>query len=145
MKVNNVVTNADAIAQWKNRDCQARCYILSTIEISQQRILIDCINANQMWTTLSAQHLEQAADNLYDLQARFYEYHYQSGTDMKTHISEIKSIAHHLGEVGKPVEERELITKIVCTLPSPYRAFVSSWRHVPLERQNLIMLTSLLL
>jgi hypothetical protein len=37
---------------------------------------------------------------------------------MELHIAEIKSLAHHLGEVGRPVHERELITKIVCTLPS---------------------------
>jgi hypothetical protein len=30
-----------------------------------------------MWLALSAQHLEQAQDNLYDLQARFYEYQYK--------------------------------------------------------------------
>ncbi len=64
---------------------------------------------------------------------------------MKIHIAEIKSLAHHLGEVGRPVDERELITKIVCTLPSAYRPFVSSSRHSPIERQNLVALTSLLL
>lgn len=63
---------------------------------------------------------------------------------MKTHIAEIKAIAHHLGEVGRPVDERELITKIVCTLPIAYRPFVSSWRHSPLDRQNIATLTSLL-
>lgn len=79
-----------------------------------------------MWLALSAQHLEQAQDNLYDLQARFYEYQHKAGNDIKIHIAEIKSLAHHLGEVGQPVDERELITKIVCTLPLAYRLFVSS-------------------
>ncbi|KZS02048.1 Uncharacterized protein APZ42_001066, partial [Daphnia magna] len=60
------LANADAIASWKQRDCKARGYILSTIEVSQQRILIDCTSAYQMWQALSAQHLEQASDNLYD-------------------------------------------------------------------------------
>lgn len=98
-----------------------------------------------MWQALSAQHLEQASDNLYDLQARFYQYQYNEGNDMKTHIADIKAIAHHLGEVDKAIEERELITKIVCTLPAPYRHFVSSWRHNPVERQTMVSLTSLLL
>ena len=108
------LANADAIASWKQRDCKARGYILSTIEVSQQRILIDCTSAYQMWQALSAQHLEQASNNLYDLQARFYQYQYE-GNDMKTRIADIKAIAHHLGEVDKAIEERELITKIVCT------------------------------
>jgi hypothetical protein len=139
------LANADAIASWKQRDCKARGYILSTIEVSQQRILIDCTSANQMWQALSAQHLEQASDNLYDLQARFYQYQYKEGNDMKTHIADIKAIAHHLGEVDKAIEERELITKIVCTLPAPFRNFVSSWRHISVDRQTMVSLTSLLL
>ena len=118
---------------------------MSTVEISQQRILIDCTTAHQMWQALSAQHLEQASDNLYDLQARFYQYQYKEGNDMKTHIADIKAIAHHLSEVDKAIEERELITKIVCTLPAPYRNFVSSWRHNPMDRQTMVSLTSLLL
>jgi hypothetical protein len=64
---------------------------------------------------------------------------------MKIHIAEIKSLANHLEEVGRPLDERELRTKIVCTLPSAYRPFVSSWRHSPVERQNLVTLKSLLL
>lgn len=112
---------------------------------SQQRILIDCTTANQMWTTLTAQHVERAADNQHDLLVRFYEYNHQVGTDMKNHVANIKFIAHQLGEVGRPVDEKELITKIVSTLPVAYRPFVSSWRHVPLERQTLLNLTSLIL
>lgn len=139
------LANADAIASWKQRDCKVRGYIVSTVEISQQRILIDCTSAYQMWQALSAQHLEQASDNLYDLQARFYQYQYKEGNDMKTHIADIKAIAHHLSEVDKAIEERELITKIVCTLPAPYRNFVSSWRHNPVNRQTMVSLTSLLL
>ncbi|KAI9554976.1 hypothetical protein GHT06_020265 [Daphnia sinensis] len=145
MDVAGGLGNADAIASWKQRDCKARGYILSTVEISQQRILIDCTSAYQMWQALSAQHLEQASDNLYDLQARFYQYQYKKGNDMKTHIADIKAIAHHLSEVGKAIEERELITKIVCTLPAPYRNFVSSWRHNPMDKQTMVSLTSLLL
>jgi hypothetical protein len=64
---------------------------------------------------------------------------------MKLHIAEINSLANHLEEVGRPVDERELVTKIVDTLPSAYRPFLSSWRHSPVERQNLVTLTSILL
>ena len=91
-------------------------------------MLIDCTTAHQMWATLTAQHLERATDNQHDLLMRYYDYKYQSGTDMKNHIANIKSIAHQLGEVGRPIEERELITKIISTLPIDYKAFVSSWR-----------------
>ena len=64
---------------------------------------------------------------------------------MKTYIAEIKAIAHHLGEVGKPVNEEGIAIKIVSELPREYRPFVSSWRHSPPERKTLLTITSLLL
>ena len=139
------LVNGEAIQNWKDKDVKARRYILRTTKLSEQHVLVACTTANQMWTTLSAQHLERATDNLFDLQARFYQYSYDASSNMKTHIAKIQTIAHHLGEVGRPVEERELITKVVCTLPEPYRSFVSSWRHVPADKQTMTTLTSLLL
>lgn len=49
--------NEEEIREWKVKDCRARDYILSTTEIGQERILVDCTNAHQMWLALSAQHL----------------------------------------------------------------------------------------
>jgi hypothetical protein len=142
--MNSFPHKQDAAGRLANADA-VRLYILSTVEIPQQRILVDCTSAYQMWQALSAQHLEQASDNLYYLQARFYQYQYKEGNDMKTHIADIKAIAHHLTEVYKAIEERELITKIFCTLLAPYRNFVSLWRHNPMDRQTMVSLTSLLL
>ena len=114
-------------------------------EIEPQQILVDCKTANQMWVNLTAQHLEQANDNLYDLQARFYQYQHKEPFSVKTHIAEIKAIAHHLSEVGKAVQDAELVTKIVCTLPDDFRNFKSNWRQTPVDRQTLASLTSFLL
>ncbi len=112
---------------------------------TEQEILVDCTTANQMWNLLTAQHRERSADNQHDLLARFYDYKYKVGASMKNHIADIKSIAHQLKEVGRPVDDREVMTKIISTLPVVYRPFVSSWRHVPLESQTLLSLTSLLM
>jgi hypothetical protein len=57
----------DLVNACKRRDERAIDYILSTTELSQQRLLISCTTAYQMWKTLSAQHLEHAADNRLDL------------------------------------------------------------------------------
>ena len=64
-----VVTNATAIAEWRKLDCRARVYLLSTTEISQHKLLLSSSTAHEMWEALSAQHLEHAANNQYDLQA----------------------------------------------------------------------------
>jgi hypothetical protein len=48
---------------WQRRDVLARNYLVSTIESEQQRSLINCRTANEMWTRLSAQHLRKAVEN----------------------------------------------------------------------------------
>lgn len=98
-----------------------------------------------MWNLLTAQHREGSTDNQHYLLARFYDYKYKVGASMKNHIADIKSIDHQLKEVGRPVDDREVMTKIISTLPVIYRPFVSSWRHVPLEGKTLLSLTSLLM
>jgi hypothetical protein len=98
-----------------------------------------------MWRTVSAQHLEHAADNRLDVQARFYSYQYQPGTDMKNHIAEITSLAHHLGEIGLPVSEEQLCTKIISILPAEYHGFKTAWHNSNQERQNIPSLTAKLL
>ncbi|KAI9552221.1 hypothetical protein GHT06_022566 [Daphnia sinensis] len=122
-------TNLEEIQEWKRKDCKASGYILKTTKKTEQEILVDCTNANQMWNLLTAQHRERSADNQHDLLARFYDYKYKVGAGMKNHIADIKSIAHQLKEVGRPVDDREVMTKIISTLPVIYRPFVSSGKR----------------
>jgi hypothetical protein len=61
----SVVTNAAAIASWHTKDTLARGYLISTIESQQQRSLINCNTAHEMWIRLSAQYLRNAVENRY--------------------------------------------------------------------------------
>jgi len=140
-----VVLNAAARIAWRKLDCQARGFLLSTTEISQHKLLLTSGTAHEMWLALSAQHVEHAANNQYDLQARFYDYQYQRGQDMKGHIAEVKNLAHLLGDVGVKLTDQQVVTKIVCTLPQSFHSFISSWRHVPQADQTLAALTTSLL
>ncbi len=141
----NVVTNKEAIKTWKQQDCQARGYLLSTTEVTQHKLLLACRNAHEMWEALSAQHINHAANNQYDLQARFYDYRHQPSKDMKYHIAEIKNLAHLVADVGLPLTEQQIVTKIVCTLPQTFQSFISSWRHLPKDGKTLAVLTTSLL
>ncbi|XP_046452751.1 uncharacterized protein LOC124200525 [Daphnia pulex] len=87
------VVNFEAIKDWARRDILARNYLIATIEHQQQRTLINCHTAHEMWTRLSAQHLQDAAENQHVLQHRFYEYQYQPSHDIISHITEIETLA----------------------------------------------------
>ena len=87
------VDDVEARMDWQRRDVLARNYLVSTIESQQQRSLINCRTANEMWTRLSAQHLRNAVENQHVLQQRFFEYQYQPDHDIMTHITEVETMA----------------------------------------------------
>jgi hypothetical protein len=64
---------------------------------------------------------------------------------MKNPIAEITSLAHHLGEIGLPVNEEQLCTRITNILPAEYHGFKTAWHNSNQERQNLLSLTAKLL
>jgi uncharacterized oligopeptide transporter (OPT) family protein len=92
----SVVTNAAAIASRHTKDTLARGYLISTIESQQQRSLINCNTAHEMWVRLSAQYLRNAVENRYVLQTRFFEYHFKPDKDIMAHISEIETMVTQL-------------------------------------------------
>ena len=137
--------NYEAIRDWISRDILARNYLVATIEHQQQRTLINCRSAHDMWNRLSAQHLQDAAENQHALQHRFYEYQYQPGHDIMSHITEIETMASRLSDVGAPMSDIQIMTKIVCTLPPSYRNFATVWDSVPVNERTIPLLTARLL
>lgn len=80
----------------RGKTSRPRNYLVSTIEAQQQRALINCNTAHDMWKRLSAQYLRNAAKNQHVLQQAFFEYQYQPDHDVMTHIKEIEMKAAQL-------------------------------------------------
>jgi hypothetical protein len=145
LNAEGVVTNRAAIAAWHVKDVLARGYLIATIESQQQRSLINCTTANQMWVRLSAQYLRNAVENRHVLQARFFEYRYKPDHDIMSHVTEVETMATELADVGAPVDSISIMTKIICTLPPSYRSFITAWDSVPFGERTMALLTSRLL
>ena len=137
--------NYEAIRDWISRDILARNYLVATIEHQQQRTLINCRSAHDMWNRLSAQHLQDAAENQHALQHRFYEYQYQPGHDIMSHITEIETMASRLSDVGAPMSDIQIMTKIICTQRPCYRNFATVWDNVAVNERTIPLLTTRLL
>ena len=73
------IINAEAIKDWKVKDCTARRILLATIELKLQNTLVGCKTAFQIWTRLNSQHNKCAANNKYVVQRNFLNYDYQKG------------------------------------------------------------------
>lgn len=139
------ITNKEAIMQWQKNDVLARNYLIATIESLQQRTLVNCKTANDMWVRLSTQHLQNAVENQHVLQQQFFEYKYQPDHDVMTHVTEIETMAAQLNDVGATVTPIQIMTKVICTLPPSYRNFISAWDSVPATEKTIALLTARLL
>ena len=74
--------------------------------------------------------------------ARFFDYRYQPGHNVMAHVSAIEQIATHLKDLGSPVSDVQVMSKILLTRPPSYRHFLSAWDNVPMAEKNIKLLTS---
>ena len=130
---------------WKKKDVDARNFLFATIDNAQQRALVNCKTSLDMWTRLSAQHLQNAADNIHVLQQKFFEYQFQPDNTVIAHITEIETMARHLADIDAEFTEVQVMAKIICTLPPSFRNFASVWDNVHPADRTIKALTSRLL
>ncbi|KAL6419235.1 hypothetical protein ACFW04_011504 [Cataglyphis niger] len=57
--------------------------------------------------------------------------------DIATHIAKLEDIAHRLKLMGETIADFMVITKILMTLPTGYRNFVSAWESAPAGERTL--------
>src|SRR5262249_50571636 len=116
---------------WVDKDSSARYYLIATIAEKQQRCLLNCTTANDMWKKLTVLYEQNSSENKHILHQRFFDYTYQPGDDIAAHISKIEMMANQLTDLKEPVSESQIITKVICTLPPSFRAVVTAWDNVP--------------
>lgn len=156
------VENLAQIETWRQRDVDARTYIYSTIKPEQQAALHGCTTAFEMWSRITTEYAEIAAESEHLLWGKFYAYKFQAGniylkrkkkTLMINHyylvdqsvmgfIAGVEQIAAQLRDAGAVVDEAQVIAKVLVSLPPSYRHFGSAWDSVRPEEKNLKLLTT---
>ncbi|XP_032780122.2 uncharacterized protein LOC116918511 [Daphnia magna] len=127
-----VVTNTAARATWLEKDLLARSYFIATIEIAQQRSLVNYNTAHEMWLRISTQHLKNAADNQHALEQRFFEYRFHPEHDVMHHITEIETIANQLQDINAPVTESQIVG--YATSQKAYHRWSPTERKIKISR-----------
>ena len=56
---------------------------------------------------------------------------------MTVHIQKLSSIADKLRELGQPVDNMQLVTKALATIPEKFRIVRSIWANVPLNERTI--------
>lgn len=131
------ITNVAAIDAWILRDVTSRNYIFATLSKPMKESLYSCETAAIMWTRLDTQYRLTAAENLHLLWQSFYDFTHHPDDDMTTHIRKLSSIADKLRELGQPLDEMQLVTKALATLPEQFRIVRSVWANVPLNERTV--------
>ena len=122
---------------WIKADNLAKNLIGASVSMSVLENLINCTTAASMWTTLCSLYQQKSKENIYMVQNNFYEYKMSVGETINTHVNKVVSMGNLLKDLGKPVDEDMLVTKIICSLPPSYNSIVTAWSNVPSEQQTV--------
>ncbi|CAI6355435.1 unnamed protein product [Macrosiphum euphorbiae] len=61
------------------------------------------------------------------------------------HTSKLENLSRQLKQLGEPISESMLITKVLMTLPESYRHFYSTWDSMNSANRTLEQLTARLM
>lgn len=135
-----VTTNLAAIKAWRQRDNTAQLYISSSINPDLQNSFITSQSAAQMWQRVVSQFEQTASENKLFLLQQFLNYQYKEGHDIVSHITTLEVMANQLNDIGSPVSDDQIITKVASTLPPSYRHVIAAWENLDDNRKTLNLL-----
>ena len=74
--------------------------------------------------------MQNASASTHVLQANFFHYQYIKGHTIMQHITAIEGMAQQLDDLNQSMSQSQIMTKIVSTLPSSYRHFMTVWDNL---------------
>ena len=128
--------------QWLKQNSCARLIIYNSVEEGYQQSLTSCDTAHDMWKQLMAQHEQHTQENEHSLLQKFYQFQFQQDLDVIGNITIIRNIATQLRDINRPLSDSQVITKIICVLPTCYRHVASSWENLEDDKKTLPLLIS---
>ena len=102
---------------------------------------MNCKTANSIWVKLAAQYLQNASASTHVLQARFFHYQFPKRNSMMSHIT----AAQQLKDLGSPTPQSQIMTKIVSTLPTAFRNFMTVRDNLPEAEKTMTQLITKLM
>lgn len=123
-------------------DIKAQGILISSVDNLIIRHLMCCKEAFGMWEKLNSVHDLQSEVSIHLLQQQFYEVKKSPEDTIELHIAKIEELAERLRNLGEPLSEKMVITKILMALPPTFSHFVSAWESYDESKRNLKNLTN---
>ncbi|UYV67549.1 hypothetical protein LAZ67_5001172 [Cordylochernes scorpioides] len=123
-------------SNWKMKDAKSKMLITTALEFKYLQQIVNCQTSAEMWKKLSTIYELKSETNKYLLQQRFFEYKMNPNDNIATHISKVETLAQQMKDLGEPISDVALITKIICSLPDKYKNFITAWDSVSSEENS---------
>lgn len=138
-----IASDQEAVAiQYDRDDQKARALILTSIEAEFVKATISCRTAREVWERLIELYEEDTSANKIVLQKDFYDIIMSPGMSVKEYIAKTEYIAGQLKDMGQPISDELIISKIVSGLSSDFKHFFSAWMGTPESERTIKNLSS---
>lgn len=136
---------AEALKTWCKKDNKVQRYLSTTICDQAVVHIMNCDTGYEMWKKLHSVYEQKSETSVHLIQQKLFAYQMNEGDSMASHISKLEDLAQQLKDLGAPIEQSTLVTKILMTLPSNYSHFHVAWESTASIERTLDNLTSRLL
>ena len=96
-----VVTNQALIDKWMKDDNLAKYFLFNTCHEEQQRSLLTCDTARDIWVSIENQYQQNSIERRQALQQQFLNVTLNSEHGVRAHIEGIKLLAKDLTEASR--------------------------------------------
>jgi len=124
---------------------QARALILISLSEDMVKLVLACPTASEVWNRLKDCHSQRSESCKMLLYQEFYGAVMDPGTKISAYVAKVELIARKLRDVGVPMDDDTLISKIVSGLPAEYKHFMSTWMSTPTNERSYAKLLPRLL
>ena len=134
----------ERLNMWYKIEAKAKAAIVNSLQVNVVRSIMSLATAREMWDRLSQLYESRSKLSINLLLQEFHAYKMTESIDMTTHISNVETMARRLGDLGKSIDEADLVAKLL-QLPPRYRHLISAWDNLDESKQTVANLLPRLL
>ncbi|KAK9694257.1 hypothetical protein QE152_g33671 [Popillia japonica] len=131
--------------EFERRDAKAQKIIITTVDKKSLTHILSCNSSREMYAKICSIYERDSEERKCTFLQEFFNYKFNKGNDLATHISNLKNIVHKLKVMKQDIDDGMVISKILSTLPEEYKFFTSAWESTQKGERTLDNLTSRLL
>ena len=110
----------DELEDWRLANTKACNVLFSALTRDQQKNVVNCDLAAEMWTTLGQIYARKSLINQAHLIQEYEDYHMKKGVSMMKYINDIRSLLGKLRGIGVVYPEKSIVLKVLRGLSEEY-------------------------